>query len=102
MKELEGYSPVISVSMRRDGRRSASAQVAELPGCIAEGSTEQEALKRLVALLPEYLAALRRIGAPIPEPHPLGILAHTVRFGKPMEDADCAGPSQTGEHLAHA
>lgn len=44
------------------------AEVPELPGCMADGSTHQEALANAEIIIQEWLETAREIGRSIPEP----------------------------------
>jgi predicted RNase H-like HicB family nuclease len=44
------------------------AEVPELPGCMADGRTHQEALANLNVVAQEWIATARELGRPIPEP----------------------------------
>jgi predicted RNase H-like HicB family nuclease len=44
------------------------AEAPELPGCMADGSTHQEALANLELVVQEWIATARELGRPIPEP----------------------------------
>ena len=44
------------------------AEVPELPGCAADGSTRQEALANAEAVISEWLETARELGRPLPEP----------------------------------
>jgi predicted RNase H-like HicB family nuclease len=44
------------------------AEMPELPGCMADGSTHQEALANLEVIVQEWIATARELGRPIPEP----------------------------------
>lgn len=44
------------------------AEVPELPGCMADGETYQEALANAEIIIAEWLETAREIGRPIPEP----------------------------------
>ena len=54
--------------VRRDEGGRFSAKIAEFPGCIAEGDTEQEALSNLHEVAEEWLRASAASRFPIPEP----------------------------------
>jgi predicted RNase H-like HicB family nuclease len=43
------------------------AEVPELPGCMADGSTYQEALTNAEAIINEWLETARELGRPIPK-----------------------------------
>jgi predicted RNase H-like HicB family nuclease len=43
-------------------------EVPELPGCMADGATYQEALTNAEVVIQEWLDAARDLGRPIPEP----------------------------------
>jgi predicted RNase H-like HicB family nuclease len=44
------------------------AEVPELPGCMADGSTYQEALANAELIIREWIETAREIGRTIPEP----------------------------------
>jgi predicted RNase H-like HicB family nuclease len=44
------------------------AEVPELPGCVADGATYQEALTNVEVIIQEWLETARELGRPIPEP----------------------------------
>jgi predicted RNase H-like HicB family nuclease len=44
------------------------AEVPELAGCAADGSTRQEALANAEIVITEWLETARELGRPIPEP----------------------------------
>jgi predicted RNase H-like HicB family nuclease len=44
------------------------ADVPELAGCAADGSTRQEALQNVEVVIAEWLETARELGRPIPEP----------------------------------
>lgn len=44
------------------------AEVPELPGCVADGQTRQEALANVETVIAEWLETTRELGRPIPEP----------------------------------
>jgi predicted RNase H-like HicB family nuclease len=44
------------------------AEVPELPGCAADGSTRQAALKNVDVIIKEWLETAKELGRPIPEP----------------------------------
>ena len=44
------------------------AEVPELPGCIADGQTPQEALANAQVIMREWIETARELGRPIPEP----------------------------------
>ena len=44
------------------------AEVPELAGCAADGTTRQEALTNLEAVIAEWLEMAKELGRPIPEP----------------------------------
>ena len=43
-------------------------EVPELPGCMADGSTYQEALSNAEQVIHEWIETARELGRPIPEP----------------------------------
>ena len=44
------------------------AEVPELPGCMADGATYQEALANTEVIIQEWIETAREIGRAIPEP----------------------------------
>lgn len=44
------------------------AEVPELPGCMSDGETYQEALANAELIIAEWLETANEIGRPIPEP----------------------------------
>ncbi|MEI7990614.1 MAG: type II toxin-antitoxin system HicB family antitoxin, partial [Chloroflexota bacterium] len=44
------------------------AEVPELPGCMADGKTYQEALNNLERIIQEWLETAKELGRAIPEP----------------------------------
>jgi predicted RNase H-like HicB family nuclease len=44
------------------------AEVPELPGCMADGTTHQEALANVEVIIQEWIATAKELGRPIPEP----------------------------------
>ena len=44
------------------------AEVPELPGCMADGKTYEEALKNVEIIIQEWIETARELGHPIPEP----------------------------------
>jgi predicted RNase H-like HicB family nuclease len=43
-------------------------EVPELPGCMADGKTYQEALANAQVIIQEWIETARELGRPIPEP----------------------------------
>ena len=44
------------------------AEVPELPGCMADGETYQEALANAEVVIQEWIETAQELGRPIPEP----------------------------------
>ena len=44
------------------------AEVPELPGCMADGETYQDALRNVEIIIEEWIETARELGRPIPEP----------------------------------
>lgn len=44
------------------------AEVPELPGCAADGATQQEALANVEVIIQEWIATAKELGRPIPQP----------------------------------
>jgi predicted RNase H-like HicB family nuclease len=47
--------------------RAYIAEVPELPGCAADGTTYQKALAQAEAVIDEWIEAARELGRPVPE-----------------------------------
>lgn len=54
--------------LTNDGTELFSAWLVDLPGCIAQGDTKEQAIERLEALKPAYFAKLVEHGVEPPEP----------------------------------
>jgi predicted RNase H-like HicB family nuclease len=48
--------------------RAFIVEVPELPGCMADGATYQEALANGEVIIQEWIETARELGRPIPEP----------------------------------
>ncbi|HLF25708.1 MAG TPA: type II toxin-antitoxin system HicB family antitoxin [Anaerolineae bacterium] len=48
--------------------RAFIAEVPELPGCMADGATYQEALANVETVIKEWIDTARELDRPIPEP----------------------------------
>ncbi|MBG1260158.1 type II toxin-antitoxin system HicB family antitoxin [Nostoc commune] len=46
------------------------AEVAELPGCAADGDTYQEALHNVELVMQEWIETAKDLGRPVPQPRP--------------------------------
>ena len=44
------------------------AEVPELPGCLADGSTYEMALKNVQVIIDEWIETARKLGREVPEP----------------------------------
>lgn len=44
------------------------AEVPELPGCMADGETYQEALANAEAIIAEWIETAQELGRPVPQP----------------------------------
>lgn len=44
------------------------AEVPELPGCMADGATYQEALANAEVIIAEWIDTARELGRPVPQP----------------------------------
>ena len=69
----EALVPEYLVDIQEDeagGKVCFVASHPELPGCMAQGWTREEAVRSLAEARELYLRALARDGLPIPEPQP--------------------------------
>ena len=64
VKEVMKYTVIIE-----KGDMSYGAYVPDLPGCIAAGETEEEALTLIKEAIVFHLEGLKEEGRDIPEPH---------------------------------
>lgn len=48
--------------------QSFVVEVPELPGCMADGASYQEAVKNVEVIIEEWIASARALGRHIPEP----------------------------------
>jgi predicted RNase H-like HicB family nuclease len=44
------------------------AEVPELPGCMADGATYQEAISNVETVIQEWIETAQELGRPVPEP----------------------------------
>ena len=44
------------------------AEVPELPGCVSDGATYQEALANVEVIISEWMETAKELGRPIPQP----------------------------------
>jgi predicted RNase H-like HicB family nuclease len=51
-----------------DGDESFIAEAPDLPGCVADGPTRQEAIANAQVVISEWLETARELGRPVPEP----------------------------------
>lgn len=51
-----------------DEEEAFVADVPELPGCMADGATYQEALANVEVVIQEWIETAQELGRPIPEP----------------------------------
>lgn len=63
------YAIVLVHDADQDGNSGWVAEVEELPGCISQGATPQEALERVQDAMRDWLAVALEDGVAIPEPH---------------------------------
>jgi antitoxin HicB len=59
---------VLTVDADDDGRVGWLAEVLDLPGCMSQGETQQEAVDRVQDAMRDWLEVAIEAGAPIPEP----------------------------------
>lgn len=59
------YSLVLTWS---DPDQAFIAEVPELPGCMADGATYQEAVAAAEVVIGEWIETAKELGRPIPEP----------------------------------
>ncbi len=62
------YPIAVATEQKLDGTPLYAAYLLDLPGCMAQGGTDREALDRLTAMKPAYFGKLLELGAPIPQP----------------------------------
>ena len=51
-----------------DDDQSFVVEVPELPGCMADGETYEEAVENAQQIIEEWIETARELGRPIPEP----------------------------------
>jgi predicted RNase H-like HicB family nuclease len=51
-----------------DADQAYIAEVPELPGCAADGSTYQQAVANVEIVIQEWIATAQELGRPIPQP----------------------------------
>jgi predicted RNase H-like HicB family nuclease len=65
VKEQHKYEVIIYWSKEDN---AYIAEVPELPGCAADGTTYKEALRNVETIIDEWIETARELGRPIPEP----------------------------------
>ena len=65
---MHGYTAVVR-ELRDSEGGGFLAEFPDLPGCVADGATREEALKNLDDAAEEWIAAAKRLGRTIPEPN---------------------------------
>ncbi len=63
------YTVVISALSTADGG-GYLASVPELPGCMSDGETREEAVAAIQDAIEAWIEEAERLGRPIPEPRP--------------------------------
>ncbi len=64
MKTMSKYEIIIYWS---DGDNSFIAEVPELPGCMADGKTYQEALSNAEVIINEWIETAKELGREVPQ-----------------------------------
>ncbi|MBD3339792.1 MAG: type II toxin-antitoxin system HicB family antitoxin [Candidatus Lokiarchaeota archaeon] len=64
-KLLNKYEIIIYWS---EADNSFIAEVPELPGCMADGKSYQEAIRNVKTIIAEWIATAKELGRPIPQP----------------------------------
>lgn len=72
------YAIVVVHDMDDEGRGGWVAEVEELPGCLSQGATAQEAVERVREAMRDWLAVAIEDGVAIPEPR--GTQDYSGRF----------------------
>jgi antitoxin HicB len=74
-KDLNYYLKLpYTTILRADEDGDLVAEIEELPGCVAHGSTQEEALQHLAAAKEAWIADCIEAGHPVPEPIPEEVL----------------------------
>ena len=68
MKDTHDYQVTLSALSAEDGG-GFLAEVFELPGCIADGETQEEALHNISDAIASWIETAREEGRDVPEPH---------------------------------
>lgn len=62
------YKIILTADADDDGRMGWVAEVMELPGCVSQGGTQQQAVDRIQDAMRDWLEAALESGVTIPEP----------------------------------
>ena len=65
IKKLERYEVIIYWSSEGE---AFIAEIPELPGCMADGATREEALSNAHVVIQEWIETAKELGREIPEP----------------------------------
>jgi predicted RNase H-like HicB family nuclease len=60
------HYPVVVFWSEED--RAFIAEVPDLPGCLADGATQTEALQNVAVIIQEWIETAQELGRPIPAP----------------------------------
>ena len=69
-KSVSDY-PVVIRRLSADEGGGYLAEAPDLPGCIADGETEAEAIQNIASAIDEWIDEARRLGRKIPDPSAL-------------------------------
>lgn len=60
--------PMIVEPLRAEDGGGFLATVPDLPGCMSDGETPEEAVRNVQAAIEDWIEAAREMGRPVPEP----------------------------------
>lgn len=96
------YPVVVGVEQDADGREHFAAWLLDMPGCAAQADSREQAVERLEAIKPAYLAKLVELGVTAPGPTSFpaiipGPAWFTDQTGRPRQWAPGELPSARAE-----
>lgn len=61
--------PIVIVPLSEEDGGGFAGYAVDLPGCMSDGDTQEEALKNTLAAIDEWIDAMKELGRGIPEPN---------------------------------
>jgi len=93
------YTVLYRLDRDTDGSLGYIAWHPDLPGCMSDGDTPQEAIENLADARRLYIESLLEDGLPVPEPRPFA--THVLFQSTPANLMETMNPSTARPELSH-